>query len=286
MQYTEIFPDDIFSHHVESYWHLSGFPEEKWSPAELLLPTCTFNIIFTDQPCFVKTKMNPKWIRLKPGATFFGQRNSCIQIKSDHSLNLCGIRFKPFAFAQIIDIPIFKLNDELTRFDQVFSLNWTTSSLIHQIIQTKDFSQRSELMNDLMSIVFKKTMSIDETLRAQLNYIMDRKGLVKISDIFEEFKISKVTLRKHFINKVGLTPKKVSQIWRMNYLFQMKEDCPKENLTTLCYKAGFYDQAHFIKDFKLLFGATPRQFFLQNTHLIKVAHQNISKRFSNQYDPR
>jgi methylphosphotriester-DNA--protein-cysteine methyltransferase len=115
---------------------------------------------------------------------------------------------------------------------------------------------------------------------------MDRHGNLKISEILEEFSTSKVTLRKHFINKVGLTPKKVSQIWRMNRVLQLKEDYPSLNLTALCLDAGFYDQAHFIKDFRLSFGLAPKKLFSQNSNLIKIANLNISKRFSNQYDPR
>jgi len=286
MQYTEFLPDDIFSHHIESYWQMSIPPGNDNEPVELLLPTCTFNIIITDQPCFIRTKMNSTWICFQPGAAFFGQLSSCIHIKSEKPLSLSGIRFKPFAFANIIEFPIFKLNDDFIPINKLFTINKSTSSLIQKITKSTSSNIKVKLINKLMYTLLKKSFSIDETLRAQLNYIMDRKGSVKISELFEEFSISKVTLRKHFINKVGLTPKKVSQIWRMNYLLQLKEERPNENLTTHCLNAGFYDQAHFIKDFKLLFGLPPRKFFSKNTHLIKVANQNISKRFTNQYDPR
>ncbi len=286
MQYKEFLPDDVFSHHIESYWQMPVQAGDDIEPTELLLPTCTFNIIFTAQPCFIRSGINANWVHLQPGAAFFGQRNNCIHIKSAIPLKLGGVRFKPFAFANIINTPIFRLNDAFISLNKLFEITPPISSLIQRVIKTETFSGKIQLIDDLMGALLGKSMSVDETLRAQLNYIMDRRGAVKISDLFEEFDTSKVTLRKHFINKVGLTPKKVSQIWRMNYILQMKEDCPEENLTTLSLMAGFYDQAHFIKDFKLIFGIPPRKFFLQNTHLIKVAHQNISKRFTNQYDPR
>lgn len=256
------------------------------SPLELLLPTCTFNIIFTDQPCFIKAKMNSDWVFLPPGAAFLGQRNSSIHIKTKKPVNIGGIRFKPFAFAKIINSPIFVFNDEFIPLDALFEISNSINTLIQQINITKELKTKTSLLNELMYALFKNSLSIDETLRAQLNFIMDRKGLVKVSEIFEEFNVSKVTLHKHFINKVGLTPKKVSQIWRMNHLLQMKEEQPEMSLTALALEAGFYDQAHFIKYFNLLFGMSPRKFFLQNSHLIKVAHQNISRRFTNQYDPK
>jgi AraC-like DNA-binding protein len=287
MQYSEVLPADVFTRHAESYWHVTACMGTEESPVELLLPTCTFNIIVTDQPCSVKLTTESNWIKLRPGAVFFGQRNRSIQIKSKRKLNICGIRFKPFAFANIINTPVFQLNDSFIPLSSIFPINKLTSSLIQKIIETNQIENKTRLLDELMCDLFKQSsLSIDEQLRAQLNYILDRKGVVKIKDIFEEFNVSKVTLHKNFINKVGLTPKKVSQIWRMNHLLQMKEEFPEENLTSLCLNAGFYDQAHFIKDFRLLFGLSPRKYFDQNTNLLKVAHLNISRRFTNQYDPK
>lgn len=286
MHYKEFFPDDVFSHHIECYWQMAIDSVRESNPVKLLLPTCTFNLIFTNKPCFVQIRTDSNWIPVLPGAVFFGQRNNCIKIKTTEPLELCGVRFKPFAFAKIIKTPIFQLNDNLISIDELFEITPSMSSLITQIIKAETSPEKIQFLDDLMEALFRKSFAIDETLRAQLNYIMDRRGAVKISELFEEFNTSKVTLRKHFINKVGLSPKKVSQIWRMNYLLKMKEDNPDNNLTTLCLNAGFYDQAHFIKDFKLLFGLPPRKFFTQSSPLIKVAHQSISKRFTNQYDPR
>ena len=286
IQYSEVLPDNVFTHHIESYWYVNSCFGTEEFPVELLLPTCTFNIIITDQPCFVKLRTESEWMHLNPGAVFFGQRNSCIQIKSITPLDVSGVRFKPFAFANIINTPVFQMNDDIIPLHEIFTLKPITSSLIESILISNDIASRAKLLDELMYDLLYQSLSIDEKLRAQLNYILDRKGVVKIREVFEEFNVSRVTLHKNFINKVGLTPKKVSQIWRMNHLLQMKEEFPEQNLTRLCLSAGFYDQAHFIKDFKLLFGVPPRKFFSQNSHLLKLAHLNISRRFTNQYDPR
>ncbi|MDF1697605.1 MAG: helix-turn-helix domain-containing protein [Saprospiraceae bacterium] len=285
MRYTELLPDEIFSRHIECFWQMELSELNNLKYTELLVPTCTFNIVFIDSPCYFRIKKNQKWKITKPGAYFLGQHNSCIQLRSSQPLQITGVRFKPFAFARIIDTPIFKLTDELTPLEELFDTS-SLSPLITQITTAKNKDIQFHLLNELMFSLFEKSLSIDEILRAQLNYILDRKGVLQISELFTEFKVSKVTLRNHFVNKVGLTPKKVSQIWRMNHFFQIKEDNPLQNLTSLCLDAGFYDQAHFIKEFKLLFGLTPRKFCLQNDHLVKIAHQNISRRFTNQYDPR
>jgi len=217
---------------------------------------------------------------------FLGQQNASVLIRSNENLRLLGIRFKPFAFATRIDAPIHQFNDKIIPIKSLFDLTNSQSSLVLEI-KSKPLNADSKiLLDELMFSILHPSFTVDETLRAQLNYIMDRKGMVQIQELFQAFNISKVTLREHFINKVGLTPKKVSQIWRMNHFLNLKEEYPEENLTRLSLRVGFYDQSHFIKEFKLLFGIPPKRFFTQNATLVKLTHQNISKRFSNQYDPR
>ena len=287
MLYSEILPDNIFTHHIECYWHLSTIDSTDGDRIfNFLMPTCTFNILFTNQTCQIKTTELGKWETLHPGSTFLGQRNHCIQIKSKHPLSITGVRFKPFAFAKLIDTPIYKLNDSLVPTQLLFAINKTQDRLIQRISKLKNLASQELYLNDLMFTFFGNSFTIDEILRAQLNYIMNRKGSAKISELFEEFKISKVTLHKHFVNKVGLSPKRVSQIWRMNYFFELYHQQSKHRLTALCLDAGFYDQAHFIKEFKALFKIAPRKFFEENSAFVRVAHQNISKRFNNKYDPR
>lgn len=260
MKYKETLPDDIFSHHIESFWDVTTSRSCHASPLELFLPTCTFNIIFTDQIYFVKTKLASDWQELKPGPVFIGQTSTYLYIKSDEPIKLRGVRFKPFAFAKVLNTPIFKLNDGILSLDMLFDLKPSFKSLWRTMIKEENEVLKDQFTNELMFELLKGTMTIDERLRAQLNYILDRKGAVRINEIFKEFKVSKVTLRKHFVNKVGLSPKKVSQIWRMNYVLQLHEEFPNQNLTALCLEAGFYDQSHFIKDFKLLTGTAPKRF--------------------------
>ncbi|MFK7771270.1 MAG: DUF6597 domain-containing transcriptional factor [Saprospiraceae bacterium] len=286
MVYNEIQPPIHFSKHVECYWEMLFMPGELDEFIELLMPTCTFNIIFTNQSLYLKTSLNCPRIPIPTGATFIGQRSSCISFFSKKPVRIFGIRFKPFAFANIIKTPIYLLNDQFLALDKLFDLNITCKKYIQQIATFPDIETKTHLVNNLLLILFDDSFLIDQPLRAQLNFILDRKGMMKVNELFSEFGISKVTLRKHFINKVGLPPKKISRIWRMNYFLQLKEKMPNENLTSICLMAGFYDQAHFIKEFKSLLGSPPREFFQQKPQLLKISMESISRRFTNQYDPR
>ena len=286
MLYQEFQPPPYFSHHIECYWEMELMPNELDNPLEALSPDCTFDLLFTNQQLFIKSFADGIWKKIMPGATFMGQKTSSINFIVHAPVKVFGIRFKPFAFANLIKTPLFHLNDQISFLDKLFELNLNDKKTIQQLITSNEVSEKIELAEALALNLLKKPLTVDQTLRAQLNYIMDRKGLVKISDLFSEFGTSKVTLRKHFINKIGLSPKIISRIWRINYFLQLQKSKPEYNLTELCLEAGFYDQAHFIKEFKSFFGSRPYHFFKHDSQLIRISQESITKRFSNQYDPR
>ncbi len=65
-------------------------------------------------------------------------------------------------------------------------------------------------------------------------------------------------IQKLFLDNVGITPKSFSNIHRFNKSLQLIQtaDLP---LTSIAYDCGYYDQAHFIKEFKKFTGLTPSE---------------------------
>ncbi|MEL6256119.1 MAG: helix-turn-helix domain-containing protein [Bacteroidota bacterium] len=286
MHYKEIQVPDHFSRHIEIYWEMHIKAGELNQINDLLLPDCTFNIIFSDQDLFIKSSYERIWKCMPSGVHFLGQRNTPMSFRVKKSVRVFGIRFKPFAFARILQIPIHNLTDQFLPLRQVFELSGPQEKSIHHILINWELERQCAEANQLLENLMEDSLTIDQNLRAQLNYILDRKGVLRVQELFTEFGVSKVTLHKHFINKVGLSPKKVSRIWRMNYFLQLKDNTSDENLTSLCLECGFYDQAHFIKEFKSMLGSAPREFFGQKSELLEISRFGIQQRFTHQYDPR
>jgi AraC-like DNA-binding protein len=62
--------------------------------------------------------------------------------------------------------------------------------------------------------------------------------------------MSKTSLERHFLEKIGLTPKMYSRIIRFNKVYQTLQSGDYDKWQDVVYQYNFYDQAHFIKDFK------------------------------------
>jgi AraC-like DNA-binding protein len=83
-------------------------------------------------------------------------------------------------------------------------------------------------------------------------------GTIKIRELARKLFISQSPLEKRFKKLVGTTPKKFASIVHFNAALNNLSKA--KLLTDICYEYNFFDQAHFIKDFKQYTGDTSENF--------------------------
>ena len=90
-----------------------------------------------------------------------------------------------------------------------------------------------------------------------LNTIMMKQGILSLGQLCADFHISKRTLQRKFLDEIGMPPKEYLQIARLNYALKLIKSNQYKNLTELSYLSGYYDQSHYIRDIRKMFGITP-----------------------------
>ena len=71
-----------------------------------------------------------------------------------------------------------------------------------------------------------------------------------------------------FKNKVGITPKAYLKIARFQKAINEIEQQRAVNWSTISQDCGFYDQSHFINDFRLFSGFTPEQYLRRKADML------------------
>lgn len=103
-----------------------------------------------------------------------------------------------------------------------------------------------------------KDIQVDKLIIEAVRLIYHSKGTIRIKELNEKLFISQSSFEKRFRKVVGTTAKKFASIVRFNtVLDNLNETKP---LTEICFENNFFDQAHFIKDFKQFTGDTPDNF--------------------------
>src|SRR5690606_15422211 len=126
------------------------------------------------------------------------------------------------------------------------------------IIATTD-KQRIKIVEQFL-LSQLKDIQVDKLIVEAVKLIYQSKGTIRVKELNEKLFISQSPFEKRFRKVVGTTAKKFASIVRFNSVLDNLNET--KSLTEICYENNFFDQAHFIKDFKQVTGDTPENFKL------------------------
>lgn len=187
-------------------------------------------------------------IRFHKGATYFGIRLTPTQ----------SLYIRPAPFRDLVDRQL-PLGDVMQG----------VGNLCDAIAEQECFSARVALFEQHL---LPKLLSSDQSsllLDYCLRKIYTSKGNVTVEQLAEEIGVSTRYLRKKFVDTLGLSPKQYSRITRFqNTLSSLLTQ--KRGSGIIAIEHGYYDQAHFIKDFKYFTMFTPMQISLLIEQVMKT----------------
>ena len=127
-----------------------------------------------------------------------------------------------------------------------------------QLAEAPGNREKVKIVEQFLLSELKKTQA-DLLIREAIQKIKFSKGDIKIKDLLADLPISRDPFEKRFRRITGTSPKQFSVIVRLKNLISSYSG--STSLTEMAYDAGYFDQAHFIKDFRSFTGQTPHDFF-------------------------
>lgn len=175
-----------------------------------------------------------------------------------------GVKFRSGGFYPFWKQPVSKLTDHILPFRDVFGIEAT--ELEERIWAQEDGDQMARLAElYLLEHLPEKDERVELINRIVETAIHDRE-IVRVEDIASRFDISMRTLQRLFSRYVGVSPKWVIQRYRLQEAADRMEQGEITDWPKLSQDLGYYDQAHFIKDFKALIGKSPEEYMKAIRH--------------------
>ncbi|HEY4062070.1 MAG TPA: helix-turn-helix domain-containing protein [Puia sp.] len=188
------------------------------------------------------------------------QTDGDLLIKTPENLRLIFCIFKPYGFYRLFNIPIHHLNNNVVPLE-VF-LGRRTRELKERILSAPCDEAKIGVVDDFFSSLARP---LPTSYRSMIEYAQDqmlqRNGLVGIDDLSRQSSISRRSLERHFSDNVGMPPKYYARVLRFNYAFGLKRANPALDWFDIIYDCGYFDQTHFIKDFRHFTGEPPVAFY-------------------------
>lgn len=179
----------------------------------------------------------------------FSDRHS--EFPLGNRFHYAGIRFLPTMFSQLFRIDTSSFTNEQVA---LIDVDKDLSDLIADKLNGRSgMAEISATLDQYFETRLRKSMvNDDRRLYRALGLILQSNGSLNIESALDTG-ISSRQLRRMFGYYIGSSAKVFSRVIRFQHFLQTRD----------FIDAGYYDQAHFIKEFKTLFGSTPSQAFAE-----------------------
>lgn len=172
-----------------------------------------------------------------------------------------GIRFRPGAFYPFIQVPVSRYTDRAIRVEEVFGAE--AKALEGPILDPANRPVMPRLADEfLRSRLPAPDENVEVVSRIVERIIQDRE-ITRVEDVAASLHLNKRTLQRLFNQYVGVSPKWVIKRARVQEAAEQLASGKVVDWSRLVSDLGYFDQAHFIRDFKTIVGTTPLEYVRQ-----------------------
>lgn len=166
------------------------------------------------------------------------------------------VYFTETGFSHFAALPVHELFNLSVSLDDIFPEK-SIDEVQERLALALTDRQRIKIVEQFL-LSQLKDIERDQLIVAAVKLIYQSKGTIRIKELNEKLFISQSPFEKRFRKIVGASPKKFASIVRFNAVLDNLNTT--KSLIEICHENNFFDQAHFIKDFKQFTGDTPEYF--------------------------
>ncbi len=230
--------------------------DEDVYPKSQILPDGIVEFAFHYGHPFYTYQNNTK--QLQPDHFAVSMMRKYVEIESSGETGFVSVRCYPWGAYHFFDVPIRNFLDQTIDARELWG---NESSMIVQKLKALDsIDERFKLIEQFLLERLNEYRKNDNPLDDAVRLIRNSKGQLTIEEVCDTTNISKKQLERKFLASLGTTPKVFARITRFLNICQHMESYREQTLTQLALDCGYYDQAHFVKDFKEFSGLTPTEF--------------------------
>lgn len=176
----------------------------------------------------------------------------------NNSFGIFGVYLYPFAIPQLFSLPANELSDQMPDLETLFGAEGR--QLEENIMLAKNNRQRVAIASTFLEKKLSKNKEHNSCFYSIISNIIHAKSLKTVDQLAKNSFLSVRQFERNFKLFSGFSPKLYSRIIRFQLATQQYGHANK-NLTDIAYDCGYYDQSHFIHDFKQFSGYHPKRYF-------------------------
>jgi len=190
----------------------------------------------------------------QPATVVVGPQFSRVNIKVAKQLRAIRVDFLPGGLYRMLGIPMHELFDAGFNSMDLFG---NEMKIINEQLQNTACLEEGK--NIVEKFLLNQASRLKEILPfdSALHMLLKHDGDMAIEKIASLSCLSLKQFERKCKERIGMNPKMYARILKFSKAYRLHEALPELTWTKIAFEAGYYDQMHMIRDFKIFAGVNP-----------------------------
>lgn len=201
--------------------------------------------------------------RGRVGDLLSGARTRSFVLNTSRPLNLMGVSFKPGGGFPFFDGPAGELQDLSVPLDVLWGPK--SETLRQQLLEARTATARFFVLEGFLTRQVRCIPLRHPAVRYAVDVFQNGANAISVGSVSESTGLSARRFIEVFRREVGMTPKVFSRLSRFRAVLSAIESATYVDWTATALECGYFDQAHFIHDFRSFSGVSPSAYIRHRT---------------------
>jgi AraC-like DNA-binding protein len=234
---------------VRCFWMLESSPDSVTPKVYQSMADGLGELIFQFKGGFEGFERSPIYFR--------APKSNVQELILSDEVEMFGVRLYPHAIPEILGVPANELCN--TAHDIRTLLSYQDGVLAEQVFAASSIRERIYLASSFLSrLVIQRTA---DPISQFIKLIIQHDGQVSLKDLLYRSGYSERHFERKFRTVAGFTPKQFARILRYQSTKRKYVTGNYKTLSELAQDSGYFDQSHFIREFKEFSGFDPKRYF-------------------------
>jgi AraC-like DNA-binding protein len=255
MQQYSYIPRPPLSQFIELLWINEGYaPQHR---RERALPDGSVELIINlhEDRLPVFERGNSDRFQFQNGTLVYGAHSEYFVIDATCQVSIMGVHFKPGGAFPFLGLPAGELHNQVVALDNFWGLE--VCFLREQLLAAKTILAKFRILEAALRRQALLPLEQHRAVTFALSHFQHIASFQKMTAVTEQIGLSQKRFIDVFRRSVGLTPKLFCRIRRFQSVLPLLERASKVDWAEVALTCGYFDQAHFIHDFREFSGLNP-----------------------------
>jgi AraC-like DNA-binding protein len=259
IQFQHIEPHFLLKNYIEKMWLFKSSGKMPVEDMKLVVPNANLKLTVSYQNGIVAAVNGKTFLSNEHDITLTGLIDVpvTLDVEEDVATETIGIEFNPLGAYRFFHFNLYEIHNQIYPIGDLAGK--AGKRLTEQINETVATEQKIAVLQQFLLQQLAQ-QNEDPIFDYCVQKIISSKGKMAIKELEKKTGYSSRWLNMKFNDKIGVSPKNLSAIIRFKQYFQAFISGDEKSFFRNDFYELYYDQSHFIKDFKRFTGLAPTRF--------------------------